>query len=123
MNEIHSERPQAKITGHRVVKPDERRGQKPLLSAHLLLNEIAGRYVSFNKDFNVEKRKEVSFLDLSGLNVDLALHDVIGSVQALLYYPDVSVIIRITLRPYHPGMSSFADFYCRVATLILRELV
>ncbi len=96
MNEIHLERPQAKRTRHRVVKRDERRGQKASLSAHLLLSEIAGvlffpfvllrvrlilcissgRYVSFNEDFNVEKRKEVSFLDISGLNVVLALHDV-----------------------------------------------
>ncbi len=65
-------------------------------SAHLLLSEIAGgsffpfvklrvrlilcissgRYVSFNEDFNVETRKAVSFLNISGLNVDLALHDV-----------------------------------------------
>ncbi len=93
MNEIHSERPQAKITLHRAVKRDERRDQKALLSAHLLLNEIAGdsffplvmlrvglilcissgRYVSFNKDFNVEKRKERLLMDISGLNVDLAL--------------------------------------------------
>ncbi len=99
VNEIHSERPQAKRTRYRVVKRDERRGQKALLSAHLLLSEIvgvsffpfvlfvllrvrlmlcisSGRYVSFNEDFNVEKRKEVSFLDISGLNVDLALHGV-----------------------------------------------
>ncbi len=96
VNEIHSERLQAKRTRHRVVKRDERRGQKALLSAHLLLCEItsgssfpfvllrvrpilcisSGRYVSFNEDFNVEKRKEVSLMDISGLNVDLALHDV-----------------------------------------------
>ncbi|PBK85821.1 hypothetical protein ARMGADRAFT_544615 [Armillaria gallica] len=77
VNEIHSERPQVKRTRHRVVKRDERRGQNALLSAHLLLSEIAGgRYVSFNEDFNVEQRKEVSFLDIPGLNVDLVLHDV-----------------------------------------------
>ncbi len=96
LNEIHSERPQAKITLHRVVKRDERRDQKALLSVHLLLNEIAGdsffpfvmlrvglilcissgRYVLFDEDFNVEKHKEISLMDISGLNVDLALHDV-----------------------------------------------
>ncbi len=42
MNEIHSEQPLAKRTQHRVVKPDKRRGQKALLSAHLFPGEIAG---------------------------------------------------------------------------------
>ncbi len=96
MNKIHVESPQAKRTPHGVVKRDERRGQEASLSAHLLLNEItgvsffpfmllrvrlilcisSGRYVSFNEDFNVEKYKEVSLMDISGLNVDLALPDV-----------------------------------------------
>ncbi|SJL04244.1 uncharacterized protein ARMOST_07605 [Armillaria ostoyae] len=68
----------------------------------LATSEIAGgRYVSFNEDFNVEIRKEVSFLDISGLNVDLALHDVmeIGMIQALWYYPN---------RNAHPSPSSTA---------------
>ncbi|KAK0231712.1 hypothetical protein EDD85DRAFT_971348 [Armillaria nabsnona] len=54
VNEIHSEQLQAKITGLRVVKRDEKRGQKAVLSAHLLLRETnGGRYVPFNEDFNV----------------------------------------------------------------------
>ncbi len=94
MDEIHSERLQAKITRHRVVKHDERRGQlsarriaptgwstKSLVvrSSHLYWKDcdsfFACRYVSFNEYFSVEKRKEVSFLYILGLSCNPALHD------------------------------------------------
>ncbi len=61
-----------------------------LLRVRLILCISSGRYVSFNEDFNVEKCKEVSLMDISGLNVDLALHDVmeiyICTPHSLIYH-------------------------------------